>query len=124
MMPQELIQMPSDKLLVLRAGIAPVRADKVVYWREKAFLRRVAPPPVVAAYPGPASTDTAYPPPSILTPSAKDGLTLELIIPTLDAAGLEPLPERGASDDEVEAWVERFIDASVRPIQQDADHAR
>ena len=124
MMPQELIQMPSDKLLVLRAGIAPVRADKVVYWREKAFLRRVAPPPVVAAYPGPPSTDTAYPPPSILTPSAKDGLTLELIIPTLDAVGLEPLPERGASDDEVEAWVERFIDGSVRPIQQDADHAR
>jgi type IV secretion system protein VirD4 len=51
MMPQELIQMPSDQLLVLRASMAPVRASKIVYWRERAFAARVAPPPVVEPYP-------------------------------------------------------------------------
>ena len=53
-----------------------------------------------------------------------DTLTLDLVIPALKAAGLEPLPEQGASDEAVEAWVERFIDASARPALQEADHAR
>jgi type IV secretion system protein VirD4 len=128
MMPQELIQMPSSKLIVLRAGMAPVRADKVVYWRESAFARRVAPPPVVPVHAGferkgdHRSPGSAEPPP--LPPSAKDPLTLDMVIPALEAAGFEPLPERGASEKAIEAWVERFIDASALPATQENDHAR
>ena len=41
MLPQELIQMPAHRLIVLKAGMPPVRAEKIVYWREKAFTRQV-----------------------------------------------------------------------------------
>ena len=40
----------------------------------------------------------------------------------IDAAGFEPLPPEGATDAEVEGWMERFIDASA--TRQEADHAR
>jgi hypothetical protein len=52
----------------------------------------------------------------------QDDLTLDLVIPALDAAGCEPLPPEGATDAEVEGWMERFIDASA--TRQEADHAR
>ncbi len=132
MMPQELIQMASHRLLVLRAGMPPVRGDKIVYWREKRFAGRVSPPPNVAPFPGAGST-TPYAPnsivsmasgPSALRPRDPDDLTLELIIPALEAGGLEPLPETGASEAAVQAWVERFIDASVQPTAPEPDHGR
>ena len=47
MLPQELLQMPKDRLLVLRAGIAPVMGRKLVYWRDRAFTSRLLPPPKV-----------------------------------------------------------------------------
>lgn len=128
MMPQELIQMSPSKLIVLRAGIPPVRGEKVVYWREKAFARRVLPPPIVPVHTGfgrTAEADVEAPAPIASGPAGtKDPLTLDLIIPALEAAGLEPLPAQGASDEAVEAWVERFIDASARPALQESDHAR
>jgi type IV secretion system protein VirD4 len=125
MMPQELIQMPSGKLIGLRAGLPPVRADKIVYWRERAFTRRLLPPLTVEVHAGFGVT-TAGPKASgfPLASEGQDDLTLQLVIPTLEAEGSEPPPERGASDDEVEAWVERFIDASVRKQSEDADHDR
>lgn len=36
LMPQELIQMPADRLIVLRARMSPVRGSKIVYWRSNA----------------------------------------------------------------------------------------
>ncbi len=131
MMPQELIQMSSRRLLVLRAGLPPVRGDKIVYWREKAFASRVAPPPAVPPHSGflAAATPCLDMPGSPASSSAdravdRDELTLDLVIPALAAEGMEPLPERGASDEAVEAWVERFIDASVHQSQPEVDHAR
>ena len=52
MMPQELIQMAPDHLLVLRAGLPPVRGRKIIYWRERAFTARVCASPIVPIYPG------------------------------------------------------------------------
>jgi type IV secretion system protein VirD4 len=119
MMPQELIQMSSKTLLVIRAGIAPVRGEKVVYWREKAFARRVISPPAVPVHPGFEKAGAALPEPfapiSSGSQAPKDPLTLDLVIPALKLAGLKPLPEHGASDEAVVAWVDRFIDASNRP---------
>jgi type IV secretion system protein VirD4 len=127
MLPQELIQMPSDRLLVLRAGMPPVRGRKIVYWRERAFARRILPPPAVAAQPAVASPKpraTTVPPSPKKARTDMDDLTLDLVLPALEAAGLEPLPPEGASDAQVEAWVDRFIDASVKPAAQEIDHAR
>ena len=126
--------MSADELIVLRAGMPPVRGRKIVFWRERAFARRVTPPPLVAPHSGvsltcpPGSTQSL--PPASSSPAQvpspyrdDDDLTLNLVIPALDAAGLEPLPPQGASDAEVEAWVERFIDASVQP-KVEVDHGR
>jgi type IV secretion system protein VirD4 len=134
MMPQELIAMPADRLIVLRAGMPPVRGRKIIYWREKAFARRVRPPPVVAAHPGvaaprPKASAVIATPGASSRPQAKtrgdmDDLTLELMLPALEAAGLEPLPPEGATEAQVEAWVERFIDASIKPQAQEPDHGR
>lgn len=134
MMPQELIQMPADRLIVLRAGIPPVQAKKIAYWRERAFAARVVPPPPVAAHPGivlagafaPSSSGAVAPPhaPDRAAREKTGDLTLNLVLPALEAAGLEPLPPQGASDADVEAWVERFIDASVQPLAPENIHGR
>lgn len=126
MMPQELIVMPQDRLLVLRAGLPPVKARKVVYWRERTFARRVLPPPLVPAHP-----DIANPPPKAVPPAVPrkaptdmDDLTLDL-----DAAGLGPLPPQGAAEADIEAWVNRFIDSQAvptasEPTMEGAEHGR
>jgi hypothetical protein len=51
-------------------------------------------------------------------------LTLELVAPALEAAGMEPLPVEGASPEQVVAWVDRFIDASAHPKTRESDHGR
>ena len=120
MLPQELIQMPAERLIVLRAGLPPVRGRKIVYWRERAFAARVRPPPVVAPHagvgrapPAPAANATACPGSGRSRRRDDDDLTLKLAGPALAAAGLEP-PRNGASEAEVAAWVDRFIDASAQ----------
>jgi type IV secretion system protein VirD4 len=126
MMPQELIQMSARKLIVLRAGVHPVHGEKVIYWREKAFTRRLAAPPVIRPHSGLSQSNPTAAPLAVhkAVPETNDPLTLEMVIPKLEEAGLEPLPERGASDAAVEAWVERFIDASARTEPKEVQHAR
>lgn len=45
MLPQELKLLPKSKAFILASGIPPVIADKIVYYEDKAFLRRLLPPP-------------------------------------------------------------------------------
>ncbi|HZZ33050.1 MAG TPA: type IV secretory system conjugative DNA transfer family protein [Phenylobacterium sp.] len=132
MLPQELMQMPADRLLVLRAGLPPVRGRKIVYWRERVFKRRVKPPPHVPARP---LADRVDPAPITGGAGSPDGHRrrraavasdrdddLRLLMPDLAAEGLALLPPDGAPPAEVEAWVERFIDASARrPTGEDRD---
>lgn len=126
MLPQELMQLPPDDLIVLKAGMPPVRGRKIAYYRERAFNDRVRPPP----RPPPRAADaTSFDAPDEITapPSdhqASDPLTLDAIVPILAAEGLEPLPPSGASTEAVEAWVERFIDASARLPHLETDHGR
>jgi type IV secretion system protein VirD4 len=129
MLPQELIQMPRDQLIVLRAGLPPIRGRKIVYWRERAFARRVRQPPTVPTRPAPAAAPLSAPQPAQPAPAGStptltpDPLTLDLVLPQLQAEGLEALPPEGASAAEVEAWVDRFIDASARLPRQETEHA-
>jgi type IV secretion system protein VirD4 len=120
MLPQELIQMPPDRLLVLRAGLPPVRGRKITYWRERPFIRRVRPAPPVAARALPAA---AVKPAHRPTADAADPdrLTLDLLLPALEAEGAAPLPDEGASPEAVEAWVNDFIDRSARIHEETVD---
>jgi type IV secretory pathway TraG/TraD family ATPase VirD4 len=45
MLPQELIALPDNHLIVLRSGVAPVRGRKLRYYRLRAFKMRLRPPP-------------------------------------------------------------------------------
>lgn len=49
MLPQELIALPENHLIVLRSGIAPVRGRKLRYYRLRAFKWRLRPPPQLKA---------------------------------------------------------------------------
>jgi len=119
LLPQELTQMPAEDLIVLKAGVPPIRGRKLRYYAEPAFRGRIVPPPGVAAIPMPSDSEPAEPP----HPSpATDPLTLEAIAPILAAEGLEPLPPQGATPAEVEAWVERFIDTSVHLTAKELPH--
>ncbi|HEX7943714.1 MAG TPA: type IV secretory system conjugative DNA transfer family protein, partial [Phenylobacterium sp.] len=118
LLPQELSQLPEDDLIVLKAGLPPIRGRKIRYFREPAFKDRVIRPPVVAPLP----PHPAEPAPQLPTPSAADPLTLEAIVPALAAEGLEPIPEQGATPGEVEAWVERYIDATATLTAQELTH--
>ncbi len=46
-LPQELMQFPPDKLILLRGGIPPIVGIKIVYFKSRFFGKRVLPPPVV-----------------------------------------------------------------------------
>jgi type IV secretion system protein VirD4 len=109
-LPQELIQMPLDRLLVLKANTPPVLGRKIVYYRERALARRLTPPPHVTALPGLNREGAASGGPFA---HIHDPLTLDEAADALAAAGLEPLPPPGASARAVEAWVDRFLDAKA-----------
>jgi type IV secretion system protein VirD4 len=104
------MQMPDDALIVLKTGLPPARGRKIRYYREAVFRSRVQPPPLVPAL---KASDAVAPPDVMPTlASSADPLTLETIAPMLEAEGLDPLPAAGASPAAVEAWVERYLDAT------------
>lgn len=54
MLPQELMQFPPDKLILLRGGIPPIIGSKIAYFSNSFFKARAFPPPPVQAIPKPA----------------------------------------------------------------------
>lgn len=120
LLPQELAQLPAGELIVFRAGAPPVRGRKLRYFAEPAFRRRVRPPPHVA--PAPPSERAPEPLPDPPSRAGADPLTLEAIVADLKDEGLEPLPPEGASPEAVEAWVERFIDATALVATRETRH--
>lgn len=110
MMPQELIQMPSDQLLALRAGLPPARGRKIVYWRERELASRVVPPPKVAPRPlaavPPGPDDAAAAPNGdVHSPASLKDDDLRLTPPF--AAELEPLPPNGGSPAQMKAFADQ-----------------
>lgn len=97
--------MDRDHLIVLTAGAPPVKGRKLAFYREPAFAARVSQPP-----PAPAAPSVAAPAPP--APAAQS-LTLAETTEVLAAEGLEPPPPHGASDADVEAWVDRFLSATA-----------
>lgn len=106
MLPQELMQMPADRLIVLKAGLPPVRARKLVYYRERAFVDRLRPAPVVSPTPR-----SVTPPPLSL---AEPELDFDSLALALAAEGLAP-PPADASEGAFGDWIDRMIDTAAPP---------
>jgi len=52
MLPQELLELPRNEMIILRGGIPPIKAVKLAYYRDKVFAERSALiPPLVSARP-------------------------------------------------------------------------
>jgi type IV secretion system protein VirD4 len=51
LLPQELMQFPTDKLILLRGGIPPIIGTKISYFSNRFFKSRSFPPPIVPAIP-------------------------------------------------------------------------
>ncbi|MDQ1153066.1 type IV secretory system conjugative DNA transfer family protein [Brevundimonas sp. SORGH_AS_0993] len=102
MLPQELMQLPQSALIVLKAGLPPVRGRKIAYFRERVFQRRLRPAPDLA----PVSAPTSPPVPE------EDPMDFDVIARTFAAEGLPP-PPPGADEDVVGAWLNRVVDTAV-----------
>jgi len=115
MMPQELITMSANQLIILRAGMAPVRGRKIAYWRERAFAARVRPAPEIRPHAGfagaqiKAATAAKQPAPAPAHGGDKD---LRMRLPTLDmdVAPPRPLPRKGAGASQLEMFVDQHLE--------------
>ena len=61
LLPQELMQFSDAEMLLLRGGIAPIHGNKIRYYAEAPFRRRVEPPPKVPPIPRPLRDDEDLP---------------------------------------------------------------
>ena len=141
MLPQELLQMSRDALIVLRGGIPPVKARKIFYFANTDFTKRVQPPPVVpplAAESTPPHTAGATDRLDAMAADLADltrtvgeihariiqrplteaeaageaELNIQAISLELDSVDLEDLPA-GASEQQSEEWIDRYINSGL-----------
>lgn len=103
MLPQELMQLPADALLVLKAGTPPVRGRRIVYYRERVFRSRLRPPP---PYPVPGTASpvgaTGHGGPARQGEEERDGPGL----PPSSAIG--EATEGAADAGDMQRWLERL----------------
>lgn len=102
MLPQELMQLPQTALIVLKAGLPPIRGRKIAYFRERVFQRRLRPAPDLAPVAAPTS------PPAL----EEDLMDFDVIARAFAAEGLPP-PPPGADESLVAAWLDRVVDTAV-----------
>ena len=73
MLPQELMQFPSDKLILLRGGIPPIVGTKIFYFKSRFFKKRAFPAPIVPPFEKQAVVTIAPPPFRDMTPEELEG---------------------------------------------------
>lgn len=120
MLPQELMQMNADALIVMKAGMPPILGRKLRFFSHPVLKRRLLPPPDVPSIPGPVAPPPVAPPPAP-TP-AVDEWSLEGIVRSLEKEGAPLPPPRGAGEALFAGWVDAAIDHAacrVRPEGRD-----
>ena len=121
MLPQELMQLPADALIVLKAGLPPTRGRKIVYWRERVFTDRQRPPPAIPIAPRLSPAEPAES--AGVAPGEDDApppLEFDAIVRAFAEEGLPP-PQAGAGEVEVGQWLDRMIDAAAAPGPQERE---
>jgi type IV secretion system protein VirD4 len=111
MLPQELMQLSDKALIVLKAGLSPTRGRKLVYYRDRRFTDRLRPPPPPPAATAPRAPTPPPPEPLPLTEVETD-MDFDSIVRRFTAEGLTP-PAPGATEAEVQAWLQRVVTAPV-----------
>lgn len=121
MLPQELMQLSDRDLIVLKAGVPPVRGRKIRYYRERIFQRRLKPSPVVPglrsiAHPvtHPASHAPTDPP---AAPAPETDMELDAVIRAFADEGCPP-PAAGASEAEMATWLDQVLTPDI-PMERE-----
>jgi type IV secretion system protein VirD4 len=141
MLPQELMQMSKDALIVLRGGIPPIRARKIYFFKNRDFTRRICNPPAVPAQPALAALPADAAGASRLDAMAADlaaltravgeiharvitrpltvaeaagerDLDVQSLLGAVDSIDMEDLPD-GRSEEDSEAWITRYINSGL-----------
>ena len=73
LLPQELMQYPTDRLLLLRGGIPPILGTKIFYYKSRFFKNRAFPPPIVPPLEKPIRFAIAPPPFRDMTDEEAEG---------------------------------------------------
>jgi type IV secretion system protein VirD4 len=73
LLPQELMQFPTDRLLLLRGGIPPIIGTKIFYFKSRFFKKRAFPAPIVPPIHKQAVVTTAPTPFRDMTPEELEG---------------------------------------------------
>lgn len=73
LLPQELMQYPTDRLLLLRGGIPPILGTKIFYYKSRFFKSRAFPPPIVPPREKPIRFAIAPPPFRDMTDEEAEG---------------------------------------------------
>lgn len=139
MLPQELKLLPKTKAILLMAGVPPVIADKIVYFKDKAFLERVLPAPAPEL---PKGRSTALIDAEIrelrsevaelravfqTRPLSDEEIADPSTIPT-DATfdfGDVDVNLEGLSDEEMKAWTLNYIDSqAIEPARRSGRTSR
>ncbi|MBM3654828.1 MAG: type IV secretory system conjugative DNA transfer family protein, partial [Alphaproteobacteria bacterium] len=139
MLPQELKLLPKTKTILLMAGVPPIIANKIVYYKDKAFLERVQPAPVPEL---PKGRSTALLDAEIrelrsevaelravfqTRPLTNDEIADPSTIPT-DATfdfGDVDVDLEGLSEEEMKAWTLNYIDAqAIEPTRRSGRTSR
>ena len=128
LLPQELKLTPKSKAFVMVAGMPPILADKLVYYEDRRFTARLAPPPVIEPMPAPNHGTLA----AQLLQLWQDVAELRALVirrpltdseiedpASIPADALSsladiPLDFEGVSEEALNAWVAGYIDGAVR----------
>lgn len=118
MLPQELMRLSSDDLILLKAGLHPVRGRKLVYYRHRALRMRLRPAPIVPVRPISAPASPAPDP----GPTAETE-SFDAVARAFSSEG-HPPPPVGAPEAEVAAWLDRVLDAPFDATPMEPLHDR
>lgn len=113
MLPQELMQMNADALIVLKAGLPPILGRKLRFFTHTALKRRPVAPPDVPPIPRPAASPPLPTPPSPDPVGEGDDWSFEGLVRSLEQEGAHLPPHLGADEAQVAAWVDAVIDHAV-----------